>query len=554
MNCWAILGLEPDSDLRSIRRQYAALLKVHRPDEDPSGFQRLREAYEQAVELNHRAIAQIHLEPVIERPLPTSLLEQADFAPRDPAAQRAEELLVDVHVEQLAERLAQARVAHCEREFEDRLLAMCLSARDDRMQLTAWGMEHFNWFNVWQRKGLSPTVLEILLKKYCDHVYQELRELLDAGRIADFTERFLALKRADWLQPFERHDWFNNTLARLLAESTVWSSQLFETVSTHQQWSSDDESRCPRAYWPRLSKRRDEQVFIETLERLAELNDRVPENRAARMLLAPMSNDERRSFARRFLEADWNACLTLSEQLKRMNPERVRQMPDGDVFFWKALVPPGQKWPMSAGILGASLGLLISPLIFDQSVLITTLVAVLLWVCVLSGAAAALLWAWRPLADRIWTLDERLSRVLSPQLSFRRPSPLLLREIVPCWLIAALTWIACGPIAFAGYAAGMVAASALSRTDRFKTLSVSRPALRFPALGTAGSIAVMACVIGITVLVFLVVRAQLMGPDQGLQPFAQRACGGAFDSRPECRIAPTREQWYGHSQAQEARR
>ena len=49
MSCWEVLGLEPQADSRTVKRRYAQLLKVHRPDTDPQGFQRLREAYEQAL-------------------------------------------------------------------------------------------------------------------------------------------------------------------------------------------------------------------------------------------------------------------------------------------------------------------------------------------------------------------------------------------------------------------------------------------------------------------------------------------------------------------------
>ena len=46
MSHWQMLGLAPDADERSIKRAYARLLKVHRPDENPDEFQRLRQAYE----------------------------------------------------------------------------------------------------------------------------------------------------------------------------------------------------------------------------------------------------------------------------------------------------------------------------------------------------------------------------------------------------------------------------------------------------------------------------------------------------------------------------
>ena len=47
-NGWALLGLEPTSDLAAIKKAYALKLKVTRPDDDAAAYQALREAYGRA--------------------------------------------------------------------------------------------------------------------------------------------------------------------------------------------------------------------------------------------------------------------------------------------------------------------------------------------------------------------------------------------------------------------------------------------------------------------------------------------------------------------------
>ena len=46
---WTELGIAPGADAAAIRRAYAARLKTIRPDTDPQGFARLRNAYERAL-------------------------------------------------------------------------------------------------------------------------------------------------------------------------------------------------------------------------------------------------------------------------------------------------------------------------------------------------------------------------------------------------------------------------------------------------------------------------------------------------------------------------
>ncbi|RKR37216.1 J domain-containing protein [Paraburkholderia sp. BL17N1] len=54
---WDVLGVEPSADERAVRRAYARLLKQQRPDEDAEAFQRLRYAYESALQMASGAVA-----------------------------------------------------------------------------------------------------------------------------------------------------------------------------------------------------------------------------------------------------------------------------------------------------------------------------------------------------------------------------------------------------------------------------------------------------------------------------------------------------------------
>lgn len=49
MDCFEILGISPTKDTKEIKRAYSKKLQIHNPESDPEGFQKIREAYEEAI-------------------------------------------------------------------------------------------------------------------------------------------------------------------------------------------------------------------------------------------------------------------------------------------------------------------------------------------------------------------------------------------------------------------------------------------------------------------------------------------------------------------------
>lgn len=64
MEYWTILGIPPTTDRKVVKKAYSSLLKKTRPDSDPEGYQRLREAFDWAVGYCKHMAAQADVEEV----------------------------------------------------------------------------------------------------------------------------------------------------------------------------------------------------------------------------------------------------------------------------------------------------------------------------------------------------------------------------------------------------------------------------------------------------------------------------------------------------------
>ena len=67
MNPFAVLGLDESADDAAVRAAYLAAVRGHPPDRDPTGFQRIREAYDAIRDEDRRLELRLFGPPPLER-------------------------------------------------------------------------------------------------------------------------------------------------------------------------------------------------------------------------------------------------------------------------------------------------------------------------------------------------------------------------------------------------------------------------------------------------------------------------------------------------------
>lgn len=547
MSCWTVLGLSADADVRTIKRQYAVLLKQTRPDDDPEGFQRLRDAYEQA--LAYKEWQQYHeqnQDEEQEQAQDQRIEESWDLSGLTvvevDALQLATRSLDGLSVEELNHRHAVTLEQGCAHFFEDTVLHHCIEHPETSQALVDWAIPTFFWFSAWQRLELDEISIDLLLDQQRARIAQPMRDALEREDVDGFLQAYARCADFNWLAIEQHRQWFNRALSHLLLDAPFWSPEIFERVRTGQGWHGCTGNPCPDGEWQRLLARQNAPFFVARQQQLALEPPATPEHRAARLLLGTGSFSARRALARRLREDDWAQCRKLSSELYANHPKVCAQMPGGTAFFWRDWELSFNDWPTYVGVVLACLIGAFTHYI-PLGVRLSGLINIVMISTVVFGViVAGLNWLVHNVAHRVWRLDDRLSASLCPGPLKDSPPFGVLRDLVPgALMVAGLGWFF-GPIAGGVYAATLATFGLVRRWQSRPRVSweESRPAVKVGV--TILAILVLALVLG----VFKVVASQgTVNRNQGLQPWTERLCSRLPATTAECSAPATVEQWYG---------
>ncbi len=376
MDCWTVLQLADDADERTIKRTYARLLKSCRPDDDPEGFQRLREAYEEALRyarwradneederetpvveqryanlndlaelMDVRPLSAAAFEPPVAQRA-TELAELMDLSPLSPAPSEvprpnpAQVLLSDLNLHNLDERWAQAQQQDCTDAFQSGLLRHCFEAPGERSAIAHWAMQHLEWLTPWQRVTMTPWQHDALTSELLQDYRLSLQELLEQKAEREFITQLTQYNSQPWLRVFDQQQQWQRIILQLLHD-TQWGVPLFDRVCQTFGW--DDQKAVhpePAWMWRELVSRCEQESFYASLQDKAQDPRRTsPDALAARLLLTPMTTTEQMRIIEKFGENDWSACRHLAETLTWRYPQLVERLPQTDLFFWRKFVP-----------------------------------------------------------------------------------------------------------------------------------------------------------------------------------------------------------------------
>lgn len=323
MNPWTLLGLDADADTRSIKRRYAQLLKQHRPDEDAEAFQRLREAYEQA--LAHAAAQDQPRDADSEQwQAPESLAQDGPVVAATteaPAHTRLEQLLEAS--DSLDAALQQARELGLEADLQRHLLGRCATLDEEGLHILRWGMQRLQWLSPWQADYLPRAHSDALAARLLALELETLQQRLQAGEERAVVDAATVLLASDWLQSFDRRQQLQDGMVWMLEVTEHWSGGLFDRLCRLFGWNEDTgELPCSVERWNWLCWRCERHAVGQRVVQHLQLDWPLrAEERAAWLLLKPMHERETRQLVDRFDDEDWQACEALEQVLTERYPE-----------------------------------------------------------------------------------------------------------------------------------------------------------------------------------------------------------------------------------------
>lgn len=467
-----LLELTQATSARELKRNYARLLKIHRPDEDPAAFQRLRQVYEctlaelqQEIHLDEDDAAEGSRSPapaLTELP-PTTGLEPATpqsalVVPAAPAA-----LIVPVprladdwipeepgRVEGLLEGdldhgWAEARRNGLEHAFQLGLLQLCLA--DASLDKLDWARTNLGWLTLAPPDYLGPAEAAFLASKLAARVLEQVRQALEQGRDIE-AYRLLRSALADaWLQPLDRRSQFQAWVFELLERNGHWTPAFFDRLCELNGWSEErGHLPCSAERWAAIMHRCHAFALEASLRDQLAAPAKTPIQRAAWFLFADLSDGQRRRWADEFTAEEWQACEELACHVAN-HPQLSTALQRPYLADWRAWKPRGYwKWGYFYVWAILSLALCIRLAadprdILEEGVGILLLGPFLL-VPLLLIPARWLLYLWSDLARVLTSADVAVSAWLLPRsLSRNGSGVLLLRHVAPSLVPAGLVYL-----------------------------------------------------------------------------------------------------------------
>jgi hypothetical protein len=293
-NPWSVLGLEAASATeREVKRAYARLVKEHRPETDPSGFQRIHQAYQLALEWVRQPGPRIQPEEIAEE----TPADPPEIAPNSPivifreglsliqrAIREEDATALNLSMDQLR------RYVHSEpylcRDWEQALIELF---SDDLAFLASRLMADDLYFMIYNRCEVLP--IRIITEWHGQGFYSRLEQLasllLDypppfeheptevlqawlAGYVAfvDFAKAESLTNRVYPKIPPQGRDWFLSIVEPRLAAAKIfqslpemnrlfWEKRLFPNGDETMEWTDEEMERefasiqrhCP-PQWP----------------------------------------------------------------------------------------------------------------------------------------------------------------------------------------------------------------------------------------------------------------------------------------------------------------